>query len=547
MPSPERWFAAAAAAIGRLRGWRRWVMAAAAGAVSILAMPPFHLWPLLFVTLPTLFWQIEGMAHPHGEVRGKGLDWSGIRQAAAVGWWFGFGFHVTGLYWLREAFMVTGGGLALLWPLGVVGLPAYLALFYGLAAGAASVVPGPPSARIMALALALTATEYLRGHLFTGFPWNVLGTSLTYPLSLMQSVSVLGVYGLTLLAVLVFVAPAAMLASAAQRHRVRLRLGALALGVGPLALLAVFGAIRLSAPPPPFVDGVKVRLVQPSIPQRQKWQPQRQGEFVQRHLMLSKRSPDGNADDNGGITHVIWPEAAMPFLPLERPQVLAAIGQNMQPGTFLLAGILRRERTADGAIKVYNSLFGFDASGQPVAGYDKTHLVPFGEYLPFQATLEAIGLQSLTRQRGGFAVGALPRPVMRVPGLPIFGPLICYEAVFASTIIQTGPRPTALINVTNDGWFGESTGPYQHYHQARLRAVEQGLPLLRVANNGISAAIDPYGRELQRLQLNAVGVIDSRLPEALPPPPYAQFGDFIPFICWLIVFMLTAIRSNYAH
>lgn len=496
------------------RAWEQGAAAMIAGAVSILAMAPFFLWPVLLATLPVLHWLIVAAPDP--------------RRAALAGWCFGFGYFVPGLYWLREAFAVTGGPIELLWPLAVVGLPAFLAMFMAAAATAAFAVRGPALIRLLALAVALSATEWLRGHIFTGFPWNVLGYALTYPLVLMQSASLLGIYGLTLLAVPMLAGPAVLLAdgrSGACRWPPWLQ--AAAIFIVPLALMLAFGAWRLSAEPPRDVAGVKFRLVQPSIPQRDKWLASAQAGIFQRHLALSRQRADGSLDDLAGITHVVWPEAAMPFLPLGHPDALAAIGELLPPGTHLLAGIMRSERVQGGLgqYQVFNSLAAFDDAGRPAAIYDKIHLVPYGEYLPFRPLLEAIGLETLTRQRGGFAMGQGPRRPLAVPGLPPVGVLICYEGIFPGAVVQSPERPGVLLHVTNDGWFGNSTGPRQHQHQARLRAVEEGLPLIRVANNGISALYDAYGRERARLDLDVAGVIDTGLPGAISPPIYARFGD----------------------
>ncbi len=555
--------AALAKKIRELTGWRRYLAAAVAGAISILAMAPFFAWPVLFATLPVLVWLIEGAREESGCGRAaidrRAKTRRTLMQAAAAGWSFAFAFHVLGLYWLREAFMVTGGGLALLWPLGVIGVPAYLALFHAVAAAAAAVVPGPVVRRVLVLALALAATEWLRGHLLTGLPWNVLGTALTYPLAMMQSVSVLGIYGLTLVAVPVLALPAVMMAEGMGWRRLSAGQAAGLVGLLPIVLLALAGTARLSVPPPPVVDGVRLRLVQPSIPQREKWQSERQVDFLRRHLALTKATRGGVATDSNRIvhvraamdpqapkdavadhdgkqfTHVIWPEAAMPFLPLQHPNVLAEIGRALPDGTQLLAGILRMERGPGDTTRVFNSLSVFNDAGQPVETYDKTHLVPFGEYLPFHRLLESIGLKALTRQRGGFTTGRTPRPIVRVSGLPAAGVLICYEAIFPAVAVQTAERPGVLINVTNDGWFGNSTGPRQHAHQARLRAVEEGLPLIRVANNGISGVFDAYGRELARLELDVTGVIDAHLPGAIAAPVYARWGDTPFLILWLAI------------
>jgi apolipoprotein N-acyltransferase len=317
----------------------------------------------------------------------------------------------------------------------------------------------------------------------------------------------------------------------------RTRYAALALALGPLAVIALLGQARLALASQAMVPGVKIRIVQPSVPQREKWRPENQQRIFLDHMALSAANAAGEADNLAGITHVIWPEAAMPFLPLDYPDVRAAIGRLLPPNSYLITGALRTEPAPPGSARprrVFNSLLVFGQGGSLVTLYDKIHLVPFGEYLPLQRQLEAVGLEQLTRLRGGFATGVTPRPLLRVPGLPAVVPLICYEAIFPREIVQGGERPALMLNVTNDGWFGNTTGPRQHLHQARVRAVEEGLPLMRAANNGISAGIDAYGRILARLDLDVRGVIDLRLPEPLRRPLYARFGDTIFLMLWLI-------------
>lgn len=232
----------------------------------------------------------------------------------------------------------------------------------------------------------------------------------------------------------------------------------------------------------------------------------------------------------------------MPFLPLEHPEALDALGKLLPAGTQLISGALRLKIPglgSSGAPRGYNSLMVFADNGRLETVYDKIHLVPFGEYLPFQRTLEAVGLEQLTRWRGGFSVGPSPRPLLAIPGLPAVAALICYEAIFPSAIVEGPQRPGLLINVTNDGWFGASAGPWQHFHQARVRAVEQGLPLVRSANNGVSAVIDGHGRVLAMLGLNDRGVIDSSLPSALTMTLYAWLGDWT-FVALALFFAATA-------
>lgn len=518
-------------AVTASRGWRRAALAFAAGALSNLAMAPFFFAPVLFLTLPVLVWLIDGAARRDGGPR------SAARAAASAGWWFGFGYFLPGLFWIGEAFLVEADKFGWLMPFAVTLMPAGLALFWAAAAAAATRAWWPGLARLLVLALALGAAEWLRGHVLTGFPWNVIGYALTWPLVLMQGAGLLGIYGLTLVAVPVFGAPLVLLADSERALRRRAGLRALAISGVPLLLLAAYGTVRLATAPEGVVDGVRLRIVQPSVPQREKWLPEKQAAIFQDHLALSETGASGARDGLAGVTHVLWPEAAMPFLPLEHPEALAAIGDMLPDGALLLTGALRREG-ADGTpatppIRAYNSLMVIDSAGALAGVYDKTHLVPFGEYLPWQSTLEAIGLEQLTRWRGGFSVGLSPRPLLEVAGLPPVGGLICYEAIFPGVGAASTARPGVLVNVTNDGWFGNTTGPRQHFHQARVRAVEEGLPLLRAANNGISAVVDASGRALVVLGLNKRGVVESPLPVARSRPPYAVLGD--------ILFLLVAV------
>ena len=520
--------------ISSARGWRRWGIAFAAGALSNLALAPFFFSPVLFLTLPVLVWLLDDAAR-RSQHRGECA-----RAAAWAGWWFGFGYFMFGLFWIGEAFLVEAETFGWLLPFAVTLMPAGLALFWAAGAAVAVLAWRPGLQRLLVLALALTAAEWLRGHVLTGFPWNVIGYALTWPLPLMQGAGLVGIYGLTLLAVPLFAAPLVMAASAP--HGVGLPHGSgarrailvvvLMTGV-PLAVLTSYGGWKLATGPTGSVEGVRLRVVQPSIAQRDKWRADQQARIFQDHLDLSRTDASGRVDDLAGITHVVWPEAAMPFLPLEHPEALAAIGALLPDNVSLLTGALRREAAPAGqpegapAQRAYNSLMVFNADGVLSASYDKTHLVPFGEYLPWQATLEAIGLQQLTRLRGGFSEGVTPRPVLAVPGLPTVGGLICYEAIFPGVGAASAGRPGVLVNVTNDGWFGNTTGPRQHFHQARVRAVEEGLPLIRAANNGISAVVDSQGRVIGWVGMNVRASLDAPLPVAGEAPLYALFGDAI--------------------
>lgn len=548
-PAVERWLASLVAlrdTLTALRGWRRRSVALGAGMLSLLAMAPFHVAPVLLLTLPVLVWLVDGAQEQPGNIRR-------LLAAAAIGWWFAFGYHFLGLIWIGEAFLVEAELFAWAMPFAVSLLPAGLALFFAVAMAAYAAPRFTGLARVLGLAVAIGLAEWVRGHVLTGLPWNVFGYALTYPLALMQGVRLIGIYGLTLVVVVAATLPLVVMADAATTPAFR-RHATMATGIAAalVALLALYGGIVLATSPRAFVEGVKLRVVQPSVPQREKWMRDRQRPIFDLHLALSRTAPTGAEDGMRGITHVVWPEAAMPFLPLDSPEALAEIGRLTGEQAQLITGALRVERPTGDAnipassrhVRVFNSLMAFGRGGEVSALYDKVHLVPFGEYMPFPWLFDAIGLEELTRMRGGFTPGRRPRSLFVVQGLPWASPLVCYEAIFPAAVVQDSGRPGLILNVTNDGWFGNSTGPRQHLYQARVRAVEEGVPLIRAANNGISAIIDANGRVLQRLDLDVRGVIDSPLPAALSPPPYARLGD-TPF--WLLLAALALAGGILRH
>lgn len=520
----------AAAAIAGLPGWPRPLAAFAAGALSVLALAPFFLWYVLFATLTVLVWLIDGACA--GEERAGRR----ARAAAQVGWFFGFGYLIAGLYWIGHSFLVEAEVFAWLLPLPVLGLPAALAFFYAAGTALAGILWRPGLARLFALTLGLSLAEIARGHLFTGLPWNTLGYAVTANDAMMQWASLFGVYGLSFLAVAIFAAPAAII-EPGRRLALSGRLYALAM----LCIFAggwAWGAYRLQNAEEGDVAGVNLRIVQPNIPQREKWVPENAPHVFRTYLDVSRTGPDGKGKPLDGITHVVWPESALPFLLADSTEALAAIAALLPDGTWLITGQARAEDVTgpDGQLAgrdVYNSIFVMNDRAQITDIYDKLHLVPFGEYLPFQSALEAMGLEQLTRVRGGFTPGS-GRRYVETPSIPPFVPLICYEVLFPHDIRPDGARPQWLLNVTNDAWFGDSIGPYQHLHQARVRAVEQGLPLIRAANTGMSAVMDGYGRIVAALALGEQGVIDAQLPRALPGTFFLRAGYGLEIVLALI-------------
>jgi apolipoprotein N-acyltransferase len=508
-------------ALGRrlagLKGWRRYLLAAVLGAIAAGALPPLYLLPLLPVAFTGLVWLCDGS---RGRV-----------AAFAVGWCFGLGHFVAGLYWIGHAFLVDAERFGGMMPFAVAGLSAYLALFPGLAVLAAWLARPAGVGRIVALAAAWTVAEWLRGELLTGFPWNLVGYAWSVSESMLQLTWLTGILGLSLVTVLAAAMPAALSGGEPGAGR---RWRPLALAGALLLVLWVGGQIRLLTAQVGEVPGVRLRLVQANIPQAEKWRPDRREANFARYLQLT--SSPGAAR----VSHVIWPETAAAFFIAKDAPRRRLIGGLAPPGGLVLTGAPRTTAERTTPFRVWNSFHAIAPGGEIVATYDKFHPVPFGEYLPLRGLLERLGLDRLAQGAADFSSGPGPT-TLELAGLPPVSPLICYEVIFPSRVTEPGRRPGWLLNLTNDAWFGSSSGPYQHLAMARVRAVEQGLPLVRSAGTGISAVVDPYGRVLGRLGLNKSGVLDAALPRALDGPSlYARLGD-LPILV-LALAALVAVR-----
>ena len=485
-------------AVRGLTGWRRFLLALGAGAGSALAFAPLNVFPALLLGLAILVLLLDGADQsPHP-----------FRKAFVAGWAFAFGQYLIGWHWIGYAFMVDPSAHLWQMPFAILILTGGVALYTGIACALAACFWQDGPARILVFAIFYAAAEWIRGHAFTGFPWNLSAYGWGASLAVLQSLSVLGAYGLSLLTVLL----GASLAEFCAPHRRNLLPLAMAvLFVG----LWVFGAARLAAPEAE-VPGVKVRLVQPDVPQNEKYLRRYIGRNWQRLIDLSRKP--------GQVTHIIWPEAAPPFLLERSPVALDEIARLTVGGQSLITGSARAERSAD-KISFYNALYIFGPGGRKIAVYDKFHLVPFGEYVPFAGLLSYLSISKLTEGQEGFSAGDGPH-VYQLPGAPDVTPLICYEIIFPGAV-TTDVRPGWLVNVTDDSWFGPWAGPKQHLLIARARAIEEGLPVARAANTGISAMIDPYGRIISALPLDHVGVVDAALPRALAATLYARFADMI--------------------
>lgn len=481
-----------------LGGWKRAAFAFAAGLLGTLALQPFGVFAVLFVSFPLLVWLLDGASgNPDA---GLFRRWW---PAFGIGWCFGFGYFLGGLWWLGNALLVEADAFAWALPFAVVGLPAALALFYGIACAGARILWSDGVGRIAALALGFALTEWLRGFLFTGFPWNAIGyAAMPVPL-MMQSVRIVGMDAVNLLTVFVFAVPALFGTLRGLRIGIAAALMISAAHIG-------YGAYVLSAAAKPGEGAEKtvVRLVQPVIDQAVKLDNAARNEIFEKHLALTSALPE-----EGGARPdiIIWPETSLPFILTDNPDALLRIADVLEEGQTLVAGAVRAEDNASGlSPRYYNSIYVIDDKGQITGASDKVHLVPFGEYMPFQNTLEDWGIDPVAMP-GGFSAAAA-RTLLTLPGGQSLYPLICYEAIFPDEIDAVASGADALLNVTNDAWFGNTPGPYQHFHQARLRAVETGLPLIRAANNGISAVVDPLGRVIDGLGYNVKAHADTILP-----------------------------------
>ena len=488
--------------IRRAAAWRSWqwvISGSALGAVAAFGQEPYNLPVAMLVSIAAAFWLFRQVPD--------------TRKAALLGWAFGFGYFAHALQWLVSPFMVDVARHGWMAPFALLFMAGGLALFWGAAFALARRL----SLQLWPLAVFLTGAELLRAYVFTGFPWAMPSQAIVGVLA-GQSLAYLGPHGLTLALLLLL----GLVASSRQPRFLR---------TGAGVLMAVTTLL-----PPHAPEGAKrdltIRLVQPNAPQREKWDPEKIPVFFDRQLEFTAAPPKGDAKPN----LIIWPETAIPWL-LENagpvlPQIAQAAGD-----TPVALGL---QRYADDAY--FNSMAVLGAGGAVTHLYDKHHLVPFGEYIPFARFLSRFGLQGLAGQAGGYGAG----PGAQVLDLGPLGkalPLICYEAVFAQDVNAAPERPDFLIQITNDGWFGKGAGPRQHLAQARMRSIEQGLPLARAANTGISAMIDPWGRLMAEIPLHSAGFFDVALPAPRPPTLYSRTGDW-PTVLLVLIGVIAAFATR---
>jgi len=497
----------AADALAGLSGWRRHGAAMLFGVLAALAMPPVSLIPVLWLALPVLALQIDSAKRPRG--------------AFAAGWWWGFGHFSAGFYWIAHAMLIDPWKFGWMIPFAVFGLGGGIALFTALAAYAARRFAPAGPARILMLAAAWVFLEWCRSWFLTGFPWNLLGSVWIATLPVAQFASAFGVYGLSWLTLLAAAMPAVLALPDLKGRRIAVALPHLL-----LAGVALWGWLRIPAEAQPVWPGISLRLVQADVNQADKWTPGMRWLHLQQHIEMSTAPGFENQ------TAVIWPETAAPVFIEHDPSARDLLVQAVPPHGLLLTGAPRGQ-FADGQItEIWNSLQALDGVGHVLGTYDKAHLVPFGEYVPFSKILP---LPKITAGSIDFSPGPGPR-TLELPGLPPVSPIICYEAIFPGAVADRDHRPAWLLNITNDGWFGLSAGPYQHFAAARLRAIEEGLPLARAANTGITAVVDPFGRVTNKLSLGEKGILDGALPKPLLSLTlFTLFGNMMVFLPLFVI------------
>ena len=490
------------------RGLYQGLVLAGLAAISTFALAPNFWWWLLPLTLPYAIFVLDEV---HEQLEGRRK----VRAAFMLGWWWGMGYFVAGLYWIPNALLVDVEKFLWLVPFAAVGIPAGLAIFTGLSFVTMMALWSKGQGRLLIFACIFVAFEWLRSWVLTGFPWNSLHQVWAGNATFMQLASITGPWGLSLIVAYMGVVPYALKDGLIHRKTWY----PVVLAVILVGGTAIYGMLRLNAHPTRYHETVRVRIVQPNISQKDKWLPENAGPITDRLLSLSK--PEGKASH----TVVIWPEAATPYQLEHYPGTRLGMARRMGPGDLLVSGTPRAIRKLNTEPRYFNAVVMVDPEGRVLDFYHKHHLVPFGEYVPLENVLGRIGLRKITEGAAGFESGDGPVTVS-IPGIPSFTPQICYEAIFpAETLADGQERPQWLINVTNDAWYGNTAGPQQHLAQARMRAVEQGLPLARSANNGVSALIDPVGRVLARREFNQTAFIELPLPKPVAETVYARQGS----------------------
>ncbi|UTW55094.1 apolipoprotein N-acyltransferase [Kordiimonas sp. SCSIO 12610] len=502
-----------------------WLFAFLLGTLISRVFAPTDFFPLLLIIVP--LWLIAIERAPSG------------KQAFNFGWWSGFGLLSVGLNWIGYSFTQQDAVPVVIAPFAIMALSGLLSIYIGLAFWLTWLTKVRLIPRIFVFAAIWTLLEIARGFLFTGFPWHVIGSMWANWLPVAQSASFITVYGLSLLSMTV---AGSLVCLLVRRNSLGFVIPAIT--VGGFVVVAGLGYLRLDNVQTEYHTNVSLRLVQANIKQREKWISYLIENHFDKHMSLSRgSSTEGKAD---GVKLLIWPETSVQRQTFDREGSIPRwrLSRLLERGSYALVGAPRYSAN-ENSYDFYNSLFAVNYKGDIHARYDKKHLVPFGEYLPFEGILNALGLSQLT---GGSAFKSGDQnATIALPGVPAFSPLICYEIIFPGGVVNNGStekRPEWLLNITNDGWFGLTEGPHQHLALARFRAIEEGLPLVRNAGGGISAVIDPYGRTISQLEINRQGILDSVLPRAIKAPMISVLSKIMLII---MLSLLTIIIAAYIN
>lgn len=462
--------------------------------LAALGLAPLSWFVVYFIFVPISLWILSAVKKPF---------WAGL--------WFGFGFNTVAFYWFAHAFFTKGiGSLA---PIAIGGVVFLLSFYWGLAFFAARKFWRTPIERVLSFTFFWSIAFWVQGTVFSGLPWNLPAQNWVASLELAQNFSWGGIYGISFIAIFCSASLSVLLNFIITKNKSLLILPISAISI--MFLLWCFGAYRLSFAENNYSQK-DIIVIQPNILQKHKWNPKHRSRIIETYFAQSIDAIKKIKNKNREII-MVWPEAALPINIERAVSIRQSLAKIIPENMILISGFVRFQHP-----KIFNSLYVIDDKGDIVETYDKNHLVPGGEYLPLQSFLETIGIQQITGPLGGYKAGT-SRNLLKSRAQP----LICFEISFPREIIKTS-RPDWLVNITNDGWYGSSPGPYQHFQLAQIRAIEFGLPVVRAANTGISAIIDPYGRIKQNIPLNKAGTIyASPLPQALAKTFYSRFGEWI--------------------
>ena len=509
--------------------WRAPLLAFLFGLLSATALPPWS-FPLGIFGFSLFFFLIY---------RTKT-----IKKGVLFVWVFSFGYHLFGLQWVSNALLIDSKQFAWLLPFSLIGIPALLAIIPSLIMPILCKILIPPFWFPILASTLWTLSEYLRGHLFTGFPWNLPAYMLSFSDSFIQTASLVGAYGLSWLLMLVTAGPA-LLFTKEFWHLPYYRVFLTLLVLVPFALW-FYGTNRLSKNPTELNSNYIIRLVQGNVPQKEKWAPEFRLRNIEKYIALSKIE-DAQHSQKAIFkipNLIIWPETAIPGLIAKDDHLRNRIGYLLKKEMHLITGAPSLSQAETN--QPLNSVFVLTAEGKITSRYDKAHLVPFGEYVPFKSWLP---FPKLVTKFPDFKAGPGLTSI-KLPTVGYISPLVCFEIIFPGKVIMADPnkRPSLLINLTNDAWFGKSAGPYQHLQHARLRAIEEGIPLIRVANTGISATFDPLGRKLSEIALGKTGYVDQDLIKPLSSKTlYAKIGDSIYLLTTTIILFITLLGKLFLN